>query len=320
MAVDPFVGLDPDRVGAMGGDSIRAAGALTKIASQIDGVIGGVSGAVPAPDVCATIRSVARNLAAAGAAARTRADNARDELTSIEAAFPPAIAMDPDKNQFSFSNFLNPTSDSFGQVPLGISGFLFSKYGKGLSSPLWLPDEGAPQPTVTQVLLYGPDGEPLVTRELPLLGRQFSLQTLRGMSMDPVNVPTWAGGASRALGLAGAGLSIYGSAQSQWDQDAREFPHMSTGEHILRAAATGAVVGGSGAAGGWAGAEVGAEIGATVCAETGPGALICGGAGALIGGFVGSKVGQAAGAEIEKGATDAWHGITHGFRKVMSWL
>lgn len=94
---------------------------------------------------------------------------------------------------------------------------------------------------------------------------------------------------------------------------------MSTGEHILRATASGVVVGGSGAAGGWAGAEVGAEIGATR-AETGPGALICGGAGALIGGFVGSKVGQAAGSEIEKGAKDAWHGISHGFHKLVSWL
>lgn len=320
MAVDPFVGLDPDKVGAMGGDTIRAADALTKIASQIDDVISGVGGAVPPPDVSATIRGVARNLAAAGAAARTRADNARAELTTIEAAFPPALAVDPDKPLFSFSNFLNPTSDEFSQIPLGISGFLFSKYGKGLSSPLWLPDEGGPRPTVTQVLLYGPDGEPLLTREVPLLERQFSLQTLRGMRMDPVNVPAWADGASKVLGAVGVGLSIYGAAQSQWDQDAAEFPHMSTGEHILRAAATGAVVGGSTAAGGWAGAATGAEIGATVCAETGPGALICGGAGALIGGFVGSKVGAAAGSEIEKGATDAWHGITHGFHDVVSWL
>lgn len=133
-------------------------------------------------------------------------------------------------------------------------------------------------------------------------------------------MPTWADGASKALGVVGAGLSIYGAGQTQWDQDAREFPHMSTGEHIFRAAATGVVVGGSSAAGGWAGAEVGAEIGATVCAETGPGALICGGAGALIGGFVGSKLGQAAGSEIEKGAKDAWHGISHGFHKLVSWL
>lgn len=332
MAVDPFVGLDPNQVGAMGGDAIRAAGTLTKIASQIDGVVSGVSGAVPPPeDFGATIRGVAKTLSAAGTTARTKADNARAELTNIEAAFPPALAVDPDKPLFSFSNFLNPTSDEFGQVPLGISGFLFSKYGKGLSSPLYLPDEDAPRPTATQVLLYGPDGEPLLTREVPLLERQYSLQTLRGMRMDPVNVPGWADGASKALGVAGAGLSIYGAAQSQWDQDAAEFPHMSTGEHILRAATTGVVVGGSGAAGGWAGAEVGAEIGASVCAETGPGALICGGAGALIGGFVGSKLGETAGADLEqagetagKGLVSAgktaWHGITHGISDAVSWL
>jgi hypothetical protein len=40
VAVDPFVGLDPNQVGAMGGDTIRAADALTQVAGQIDGVIG----------------------------------------------------------------------------------------------------------------------------------------------------------------------------------------------------------------------------------------------------------------------------------------
>lgn len=133
-------------------------------------------------------------------------------------------------------------------------------------------------------------------------------------------MPDWASGASKALGAGGAALSIFGAGYSQWQQDSAENPHMSTGEHIARAAATGTLVGGGGAAGGWAGAEFGAEIGASVCAETGPGALICGGAGALIGGFAGSKLGEAAGSEIESAGTSAWHGITHGIGKVVSWL
>ena len=173
---------------------------------------------------------------------------------------------------------------------------------------------------MTQVLLYGPDGEPLLTRELPLLERQFSLQTLRGFSMEPVNVPSWADTAAKGLGAAGAVLTIFGAGESQWEQDAREFPHMSTGEHIFRATTTGLFVGGGGAAGGWMGAEAGAEIGAALCIETGPVALACGAAGALIGGFIGSKAGEEVGSGLETAAKDAWHGLEHGVSKVLSWL
>ena len=322
MGVDPFVGLDPDKLGAMAGDTIRAADALSQTASQIDAVIAGVSGAVPppAPAVGATLRGIASSLTAAATSARTTADHFRDELSLIETGLPLAYFVDPDKTFFSLSHFLDPASDEFGQVPLGVSAFLFSKYGGGLSRPLWLPDEGAGYPTVTQVVLYGPDGEPLLTREIPLLERQFSLQTLKGMNIDPVNVPEWADTASRGLAVVGTGLSIFGAGQSQWEQDSKEFPNMSTGEHVARAATTGAFVGGGAAAGGWMGAETGAEIGAAACVETGPVALACGAAGALIGGFIGSKFGAEVGSGAETVAKGAWHGLEGGAKKVFSWL
>jgi hypothetical protein len=316
MGVNAFVGLDPDKVGAMGGDTIRAADSLLATAGTIDQVLSTVSDVAPPPQVTGALRGVARDLNSAGTQARAKADSYREELSLIEAVFPPALFADPDKPFFSFSNFLNPLSDEFGQIPIGLSGFLFSHYGLGLSRPLWLPDPNAPLPTVKVPALFGPDGEVLLTREIPLLERQFSLQTLRGFRMDPVNVPGWAGAASKGLFVAGAAISIFGAADTQWQQDGKEYPHMSTPARVGSAALTGVMVGGGAAVGGWAGAEVGAEVGAAVCIETGPIALACGAAGALIGGFIGSKLGEDAGSALETAGKDAWHGIT----KAFSWL
>jgi hypothetical protein len=316
MGVNAFVGLDPDQVGAMGGDTIRAADSLLTTSGKIDQILGTVSNVAPAPQVTGTLRGVARDLNTAGTQARNQADSYREELNLIELVFPPALFVDPDKSLFSVSNFINPTSDEFGQIPIGLSGFLFSHYGLGLTRPLWLPAPGAPLPTIKVPALFGPDGEVLLTKEIPLLERQFSLQTLRGFRMDPVSVPGWADVASKGLFVVGATLSIFGAADSQWQQDAKEYPHMSIPQRIGSAALTGVMVGGGTAVGGWAGAEVGAEIGAAVCIETGPIALACGAAGALIGGFIGSKLGADVGSGLESAGKAAWHGIT----KVFSWL
>jgi hypothetical protein len=60
-------------------------------------------------------------------------------------------------------------------------------------------------------------------------------------------------------------------------------------------------------AGGWTGGWVGAALssalgGAVVCAETGPGALICGAAFGIVGGVTGSVVGQDIGHDVGEGA------------------
>ncbi len=316
MGVNAFVGLDPDQVGAMGGDTIRAADSLLTAAGRIDQILSSVSDVAPAPQVTGTLRGIARDLNTAGTQARTKADSYREDLSLIEAVFPPALFADPDKQLFSLSNFVNPTSDEFGQIPIGLSGFIFAHYGSGLTRPLWLPDTGAPLPTISVPSLFGPDGEVLLTKEIPLLERQFSLQTRSGFRLDPVNVPKWAGTASKGLFWVGAALSVFGAADSQWQQDAKEYPQMSTPERVGSAALTGVAVGGGTALGGWAGAEVGAEVGAAVCIETGPIALAFGAAGALIGGFIGSKLGADAGAAVESAGKEAWHGI----KKVFSWL
>ena len=43
MGVNAFVGLDPDQVGAMGGDTIRAADSLLTTSGKIDQILGTVS-------------------------------------------------------------------------------------------------------------------------------------------------------------------------------------------------------------------------------------------------------------------------------------
>jgi len=169
-------------------------------------------------------------------------------------------------------------------------------------------------------LLVWPDGEVLLTSEIPVPEQPFSQQTLRGFRMDPVNVPGWAGVASKALFVVGGGINIFGSADSQWQQDAMEHPLMSTVGRIGSAALTGVTVGGGETAGTWAGAETGAGWGAAACSEVPVAILPCGAAGALLGGFAGSKVGGAFGSGVESLAKNAWHEISDGGQLDREWL
>ena len=108
----------------------------------------------------------------------------------------------------------------------------------------------------------------------------------------------------RSLFVAGAALTVYDSAASQWDQDEKYHPEWNTGQRVASASYSAATEGGGAVAGAWAGGEIGAMVGSFVpipIVGTVGGALV----GAAIGGFIGSKAGKAIG-DLGK---SAWHSL-----------
>src|SRR5260370_42686093 len=97
MGVNAFVGLDPDQVGAMGGDTIRAADSLLTTSGKIDQILGTVSNVAPAPQASGTLRGVDRDLNTGGTRARNQADSEREELDLIQRVVMPAQFVDRDK-------------------------------------------------------------------------------------------------------------------------------------------------------------------------------------------------------------------------------
>lgn len=93
------------------------------------------------------------------------------------------------------------------------------------------------------------------------------------------------GTAGKVVGVGGSALSGVLGGWDQWQEDA-DRPDLSTSERAGRTAA----VGGSTAAGAWAGGEAGAWAGGAI------GTAICPGVGTVIGGVAGGIIGGAAGA------------------------
>lgn len=240
-------------------------------------------------------------------------------------------------------------SDEFGAGPLGVGADLLQRYRRW---QLALPKPGSQAAVATVVAAstgalpqqqvpgtaFG--GRSYVTRPSGLLvevhgvgspvlqaGREaiddavsprtFTTPGAHGLSWDPSlgRPPAWAATAGKGLSVVGVGLTLYDVGASQWEQDATYHPEWSTGERVASTAATTVVVGGSAAAGGWAGAAAGAQLGAAGGAALGSvvpvlgtaaGGLIGGVVGGMIGGFVGSKAGKAAGTALKETGTDLW--------------
>jgi len=223
-------------------------------------------------------------------------------------------------------------SDEFGAFVLGTAGALMERYRR---FSLYVPREGAPLPSLN---LPRPDvqwrGRPFVTLPNGLVVPQGSaadpaVQRLAALADDwhqpgrPTMVtnpglgrpPTWARVGGRTLGVVGAGLTVYDSFMTQWEQDSTYHPEYSTGQRWASAGYNAATEGGGAVAGGIVGAQIGATVGSFIpipVVGTLGGALV----GGAIGAFVGSKAGKAVGTGLKEGAEfvgdkigDAWDSL-----------
>ena len=223
-------------------------------------------------------------------------------------------------------------SDEFGAFVLGTAGALLDRYRR---FSLYVPREGAPLPSLN---LPRPDvewrGRPYITLPNGLVVPQGSavdpeVKRLAALADDwhqpgkPTFVtnpglgrpPTWARVGGRTLGVLGAGLTVYDSYMSQWEQDAKYHPEWSTGQRVASAGYNAVTEGGGAVAGGLVGAQIGATVGSFIpipVVGTLGGALV----GGAIGAFVGSKAGKAVGQGLKEGAEfvgdkigDAWDSL-----------
>jgi len=256
--------------------------------------------------------------------------------------FEPSTLFEPDWSNLIPSGEGPLTSNEEGALYYGSAGYLFSKYGIG--HRLLLPaSTDVPWPVVPriddlppgdEVTVLGqqwvandsgllvPAATPGVDPRVPLppdnLGAGWKTGVDAGMRFEPVNVPAWAEYGSKGVFVVGAGLTLYGTWESSWQDDEALHPNWSEPERIAAAAGQTAVVGGTSVAGGWAGAEIGAEAGGEAgmmigSIFPGPGTVIGGVVGGLVGGvvggFVGSQVGQAVGHGLEDAGQAIWHGL-----------
>ncbi len=333
------VSIDPDGVIALSRAAMVTAGDLDHGSAALQHVIDGVSHLAPgAPDVRTRCMAAAGNLVEQAGAAQRRAVDYVDHEKPLHDLLGPGFWLPAAGNVWGSADpwwkdaQRIATSDEVGAGFFGTSAEFMNRYGKGWSVDV--PGSGAPLPFVARldalappaVTWHGdgyvrgpggllvPSGSPGVDPRVPPppslrdLPEDWGRQG--GLRATPVNPPKWATSGSRALGVAGAALTVYGAGYSQWESDQKYHPDMGDGERVARAAGNAAVEGGFAAAGGYAGAVAGAEFGAAVGSIfPGPGTVVGGVVGGVIGGFAGSKVGAATGRGIKSVATKVWKGL-----------
>ncbi|MCC9175570.1 hypothetical protein [Arthrobacter sp. zg-Y179] len=108
------------------------------------------------------------------------------------------------------------------------------------------------------------------------------------------NVPGWAKKAGNAFGVVDVGLSVYGNAAEQWNEDQLAHPEYSTAQKI-GSAATNVVLESGGAA---MGAAIGTGIGATLGSFI-PIPVVGTVVGAAVGGWIGSSIGEGVGSAVK---------------------
>lgn len=229
------------------------------------------------------------------------------------------------------------TSNEEGALYYGSAAYLFSKYGIG-HQVLLPPTSLTPWPNVPAMdnlpdvpeqaflgeqyvdnelgNLLVPARSPGVDPRVPLrpagdLGADWKTGVDGGMRFDPVNVPAWAEYGSKGIFVVGAGLTLYGTWESSWQDDEALHPNWSESGRIADAAQTTVVEGGATVLGGWGGAVVGTELGAGIGTAILPigGTLVGGLVGGVVGGFVGSQFGSAVGHAAEDLGSAVWHGL-----------
>ncbi|WP_432544754.1 hypothetical protein [Kineococcus sp. SYSU DK002] len=327
----PVVTIDPEGVVALATATGLSAVTLHEEAAALAATLDGIAALAPGgPAVRARCAVVEADLAALAGAARQRAqdygavERPLRELATLGFWFPDFGVFVPDEGQGAGEDLEDLLrSDEFGAIPLGLSQSLLEAYRK---PSLVLPKAGLELGVDLSTLVGVVDefhGVPMVTTPGGLLVPAGSAEdpfvkalTARSQGGDfhqpgkPTFVtegvgrpPGWARVGGRALGAAGAALTLYDSFAGQWEEDAALHPEYSTGQRIASASATTALEGGGAVAGGLAGAYYGAMVGSLVPVPvigTVGGALI----GGAIGSFAGSKAGKAAGTAVVAGAKE----------------
>lgn len=230
------------------------------------------------------------------------------------------------------------SSDEFGAVPMGLAAELLNRYRITNVIVATNPEASAALKAIVPVLtdpdpytklpsgLFVPKGgsaDPTVAELAEMAGKKgFSTPGKPFLVGDPEGklptaLPKWASTTSKFLGVAGVGLTMYGTGAETWNADNKEHPEWSTTHKVVDTTQKTIVVGGSSAAGAWVGAEQGAQYGAILGSFIGPEGTVVGGiVGGVVGGFVGSKAGHAVGEAIEdvgsavsSGVSHAWHSV-----------
>lgn len=280
-----FVGMDPDEVGRLAGDTLRAADRLDELAVEIQRTLDSVSMLVPgAPTVAPRIRELADRLREAAGDARTRAQRARESVYWHDVVSPGYWSP-------RASRLTDPTSS---EVGAGLSGasHMLEKYHEGEDAQR-MGHAGRKTSARSKLVRQGHlpgDPQPAIPREMPPAELPLPL--------DKSKPPVWAKDASKALGAVSAVTTVYGAGVGQWERDQAEYPEIGVGQRLGRATQHAIVEGGASAAGSWAGGTLGATVGG-VC---GPFAVVCGAGGAVVGAYVGAKVGTMAGHAAERGS------------------
>jgi hypothetical protein len=335
--------IDPIGVVAMSAATAVEAEQLSAKGSALQGVLDDCADLVPGePRVTGRINAIAGNLSHTAGWARQVAQHFVQGQASLGQILSlgywlPNAPWDTRKGvDENLKNLVQ--SDEFGAVPLGVAAELLNRY-----RVLTYPGTGAAIPDIPLVENLPVDD---VVHDIKVVRTPNGFLVPVGSSGDPnMKIPgdiatpgwendrllvvdpkaggklAWADAAGTGLFVVGAGLTLWGSYDEQWDRDRVLHPDWSTGHRIVSAAANTAVVGGASVAGAWAGAEAGAEggaeVGAVVGTFVGPEGTIVGGVaggivGGVAGGFVGSKAGHAVGTALK----DAGGGIAHGATKV----
>ncbi|WP_167586056.1 hypothetical protein [Kineococcus rubinsiae] len=330
----PLVAIDPDGVLAMSAATATAAAALGGRARELQQRLDGLSAlAGPGPAVRSRAWAVEEDLAALAGVARERAQQYVDVEVPLRELLGLGFWM-PDPGNLAVRTDESVTaniermlrSDEFGAVPLGLSQSLLTAYRKPL---LALP---APGSILLDLDFTRPANVVDQVRGVPLVQRPSGLLVPVGSSADPAvevvtalskgpdvhqpgerflttggfgRPPAWARTSGRALGVVGAGLTVYDSFAGQWEHDQRYHPEYGTGRRVAEASAVAATEGVGAVAGGIYGAQLGATVGSFIpipVVGTVGGALV----GGAIGAFVGSKAGKAGGRVLREGGHALW--------------
>lgn len=343
------VEIDPDGVLAMSAAALSAAGGIAQVATEVKAQVDKCSDEVPgAPQVVSRTQTESEALATAAGFARDKAlhyiDHEQPVRDLLTAGYwlPDFANLGYDPKQTVSENLERiARSDEFGAGVLGTAQGLLERYR---NYKVFVPRTDVPvgrapaalarfeelathaDDTVGGTALVrrasgllvpqGGSGDPRIAK-LSALAEEGFHKPGPGLVTDTkyLRPPGWAKVGGKALGVAGAGLTLYDSYMSQWDEDSEYHPDWSTGHKVADASYNMATEGGGAVAGGIVGAELGATVGSFVpipVVGTVGGALI----GGAIGAFAGSKLGKATGDLVKEGASKVADGAKHVWHSV----
>jgi hypothetical protein len=340
-----YSAIDPDGVIAMSGATLAAALSVGQIGREIRTQTNSVDHLVPgAPNASGRADTEAEVLSKIAGFAKDHALKYVDDVLPLKELASAGYWL-PDLSKLGWDDTKTVTqnvektarSDEFGAFVLGTSGALLERYRnwKMYVPAVDTPAGAAAANRLVNLVNLGPDevlnGTPLVRRASGILVPQGGsadprvariaqvadgdgvYRPGRSLTTSPTlgRPPTWARVGGKALGVVGAGLTIYDSFAGQWEEDSKYHPEWSTGQRVASATYSAATEGGGAVAGGIVGAQIGATVGSFVpipVVGTVGGALI----GGAVGAFVGSKVGKAVGTGIK----EAGEAIADGAKKV----